>query len=148
MLITLYIFSVVGFIVFQDHYEGPDETADYATYCHDLFNCYASTVNLGLRMGGGIGDGIRKTVWEDDLYASRVVFDIFFFIWISVILLNVVFGIIIDTFGERRDERKEANAMINNQCFICGETRGNLEASGNAQGSKKKGWSYHFMCKH
>lgn len=118
MLITLYIFAMVGFMKFADHYEGPDETADFPTYCDSLWSCYSSTVVMGLRMGGGIGDTLRKTTIDDDLHASRIVFDIFFFVWISVILLNVVFGIIIDTFSSMRERAQEIEDNMNSICFI------------------------------
>ena len=35
----------------------------------------------------------------------RILFDISFFIIITTIALNIVFGIIVDTFSELRDEK-------------------------------------------
>ena len=56
---------------------------------------------MGLRSGGGIGDALLFANLREDQqdYYTRVVFDLVFFIVITIILLNVVFGIIIDTFA-------------------------------------------------
>ena len=40
-----------------------------------------------------------------DIAAWRLLFDISFFIIVTTIGLNIVFGIIVDTFSELRDER-------------------------------------------
>jgi hypothetical protein len=50
-----------------------------------------------------------------------------FFIVIVVILLSIVFGIIIDTFAELREEYHHLEHDKLNKCFICGATRESLE---------------------
>ena len=47
-------------------------------------------------------------------------FDFSFFVLINIVLLNIIFGIIIDTFGELRDQRNELEDEILNKCYICG----------------------------
>lgn len=42
-----------------------------------------------------------------------------FFVIITFTLLNIIFGIIIDTFAELRDAKKKIDEDINNKCFIC-----------------------------
>lgn len=54
-------------------------------------------------MGGGIGDGLGMAPYSDDKYSYRILFDLLFFVLVIIILLNIVFGIIIDTFAELRD---------------------------------------------
>ncbi|TRY98674.1 hypothetical protein DNTS_033428 [Danionella cerebrum] len=49
---------------------------------------------------------------EYELY--RVVFDITFFFFVIVILLAIIQGLIIDAFGELRDQQEQT------KCFICG----------------------------
>jgi uncharacterized BrkB/YihY/UPF0761 family membrane protein len=56
-------------------------------------------VNYGLRSGGGIGDMLSSIRWEDKDSRWRIVYEISFFFLVIVILLNIIFGIIIDTFG-------------------------------------------------
>ena len=40
-----------------------------------------------------------------NVYTLRLIFDLSFFIIVTTIGLNVVFGIIVDAFGELRDEK-------------------------------------------
>jgi hypothetical protein len=56
-------------------------------------------------------------------YWFRFVYDLSFFIIIIVLLMNLVFGIIIDAFGDMRDQRRETEDDISNKCFICGINR-------------------------
>ena len=46
-------------------------------------------------------------------------YDIIFFILIIVIGLNLVFGIIVDTFSELRDEKYSIDDDMHSVCFIC-----------------------------
>lgn len=58
-----------------------------------------SVVNYGLRSGGGIGDMLSSMQWEEKDSRWRIIYEISFFFLVIVILLNIIFGIIIDTFG-------------------------------------------------
>jgi len=42
-----------------------------------------------------------------------------FFAIVNLILLNIVFGIIVDTFAELREGNNELLEDMNNRCFIC-----------------------------
>ncbi|VDK39237.1 unnamed protein product [Gongylonema pulchrum] len=78
---------------------------------------------IGLKPGNGL---IRATLTEKS-FLSRIVYDMAFFIVLIVIVLNLVFGVIIDTFGDLRAERNEKDDQLRNNCFICGLGRGRLE---------------------
>lgn len=72
--------------------------------CDQLYTCFFYVFNLGLRNGGGFAEslvGINK----EKKFPARTVFDISFFMLINVISLNVIFGIIIDTFSQLRDDQ-------------------------------------------
>lgn len=47
---------------------------------------------------------------------------------VGVILLNVVFGIILDAFAELRQADAERKEHMLNTCFVCGLQRSELEA--------------------
>ena len=70
-------------------------------------------------MGGGIGDALIVFDFDWKYLALRYVFDLSFFIIVIVIGLNVIFGIIVDTFSELRDEKRRIEDDIQNYCFIC-----------------------------
>jgi hypothetical protein len=50
----------------------------------------------------------------------RIIFDISFFVVVNVIGLNVVFGIIVDSFSELRNNRYAIEEADKTECFICG----------------------------
>lgn len=133
-LIIIFLFSVHSFGYFQKYY-NPESNAD----CSTLYNCFTSTLYFGIRAGGGIGDGLDPATSED--YWARMAFDLLYYVIMIIILLNIIFGIIIDTFAQLRDERSQMAHDLSNTCFVCGSSRSEIELKG-------KGWSYHFMCEH
>jgi hypothetical protein len=54
------------------------------------------------------------------LDADRYIIDLLFYLLVLIILINIVFGIIIDTFSELRETRKQKNTDMKEFCFICG----------------------------
>jgi hypothetical protein len=101
-----------------------DIDADKMLVCHTLWGCLIETVNCGLRSGGGIGDCLRKRAPDEELFMLRVLYDIAFFFIIITITLNLIFGVIIDTFADLRSEKQEKDETLKNTCFICGLNRG------------------------
>lgn len=59
----------------------------------------ASAMTYSLRSGGGVGDLLKPPTWGDPETPYRILYDSTFFFVVIVILLNIIFGIIIDTFG-------------------------------------------------
>merc|ERR1712224_42666 len=53
----------------------------------------------------------------------RAVFDLLFFFSISVILFNIIAGIIIDMFGALRDQTNEREDKLQNYCLVSGLSR-------------------------
>ena len=47
---------------------------------------------------------------------------VFFFV-VIIIVLNLIFGVIIDTFADLRSEKQQKEEIIKNSWFICGESR-------------------------
>ena len=45
---------------------------------------------------------------------------LFFFV-VIIIVLNLIFGVIIDTFADLRSEKQQKEEIIKNSCFICGK---------------------------
>ena len=46
---------------------------------------------------------------------------LFFFI-VIIIVLNLIFGVIIDTFADLRSEKQNKDEILKNSCFICGKS--------------------------
>jgi hypothetical protein len=101
------------------------------------------TVNWGTRSGGGIGEtmpdpdlwSVVKTPGTDDWvinfeWLTRATFDFLFFLIIIIIIMNIVFGIIIDTFSDLRSQRDEKTKNMTSMCFICGIGRDKFDQEG------------------
>ncbi len=64
---------------------------------------------------------LRSTEYNVRVQPVRLIFDLSFYIIIILIGLNIVFGIIVDTFGELREERvwnDNTNDINYNDCHI------------------------------
>ncbi|KAJ8780551.1 hypothetical protein J1605_011466 [Eschrichtius robustus] len=81
--------------------------------------CYLFHMYVGVRAGGGIGDEIEDPA-GDPYEMYRIVFDITFFFFVIVILLAIIQGLIIDAFGELRDQQEQVREDMETKCFICG----------------------------
>ncbi|XP_042563423.1 inositol 1,4,5-trisphosphate receptor type 2 isoform X3 [Clupea harengus] len=91
--------------------------------CDTLLMCIVTVLNQGLRNGGGIGDMLRKPSKDEPLFAARVVYDLLFFFIVIIIVLNLIFGVIIDTFADLRSEKQRKEEILKTTCFICGLER-------------------------
>jgi inositol 1,4,5-triphosphate receptor type 1 len=88
--------------------------------CDSLIMCIITTLNQGLRNGGGIGDVLRSPSSAEPLFVARVIYDLLFFFIVIIIILNLIFGVIIDTFADLRSEKQQKEEILKNTCFICG----------------------------
>lgn len=86
-------------------------------------------MDYGLRLRGGVGETIPKVSYErtGSRYAGKFFFSLTFFILIVVLMLELVFGIIIETFKELRIDEQHAEHDLHFKCFICGVSKDDLE---------------------
>lgn len=103
-----------------DEDEEPDSTE---RACDTLLMCIVTVMNHGLRNGGGVGDILRKPSKDESLFPARVVYDLLFFFIVIIIVLNLIFGVIIDTFADLRSEKQKKEEILKTTCFICGLER-------------------------
>ncbi|KAJ8361136.1 hypothetical protein SKAU_G00176610 [Synaphobranchus kaupii] len=170
-LILVYLFSIVGYIIFKDDFilavdRIPNKTLeggasmvgdflsagvcrkdsgencstefvgeamftqpsavvieDKERTCDSLLMCIVTVLSHGLRSGGGVGDVLRKPSKEEPLFAARVIYDLLFFFMVIIIVLNLIFGVIIDTFADLRSEKQKKEEVLKTTCFICGLER-------------------------
>ncbi|KAK3736855.1 hypothetical protein RRG08_000604 [Elysia crispata] len=116
--VVVYIYTVVAFNFFRKFYvKEEDGQVDYK--CHDMATCFVYHLHTGVRAGGGIGDEIEPAD-GDAKEVYRILFDITFFFFVIVILLAIIQGLIIDAFGELRDQLEQVKEDMESKCFICG----------------------------
>lgn len=117
LTIVVYIYTVLAFNFFRKFYIQGDDSPD--PKCHSMMTCFVYHLYQGVRSGGGIGDVIEAPD-GDDYEVWRIVFDITFFFFVIVILLAIIQGLIIDAFGELRDQLLTVASDMESNCFICG----------------------------
>uniref|UniRef100_A0A8C3LZR2 Inositol 1,4,5-trisphosphate receptor n=1 Tax=Chrysolophus pictus TaxID=9089 RepID=A0A8C3LZR2_CHRPC len=99
------------------------DTDQWERACDTLLMCIVTVLNHGLRNGGGVGDILRKPSKDESLFPARVVYDLLFFFIVIIIVLNLIFGVIIDTFADLRSEKQKKEEILKTTCFICGLER-------------------------
>ncbi|MBN3317525.1 ITPR2 protein, partial [Atractosteus spatula] len=103
--------------------QSAEENDGTEQVCDTLLMCIVTVLNQGLRNGGGVGDVLRKPSKDEPLFAARVVYDLLFFFIVIIIVLNLIFGVIIDTFADLRSEKQRKEEILKTTCFICGLER-------------------------
>ena len=58
---------------------------------------------------------------QEAYFTLRVIYDLLFFFVLIIIVLNLIFGVIIDTFADLRSEKQQKEDIKRNSCFICGK---------------------------
>ena len=76
-------------------------------------------ISYGTRGGGVIGNRLPSFQNETKLFIGKFVYDITFYILVIMIMGNITFGLIVDSFGELRDDTYNFENDKNNICFIC-----------------------------
>uniref|UniRef100_A0A803YFQ8 Inositol 1,4,5-trisphosphate receptor n=1 Tax=Meleagris gallopavo TaxID=9103 RepID=A0A803YFQ8_MELGA len=146
-LILVYLFSIIGFLFLKDDFimevdrlkirtpvagiaflikicfQSEEEEDGIERTCDTLLMCIVTVLNQGLRNGGGVGDVLRKPSKDEPLFAARVVYDLLFYFIVIIIVLNLIFGVIIDTFADLRSEKQKKEEILKTTCFICGLER-------------------------
>uniref|UniRef100_A0A8C1VBL3 Ryanodine receptor 3 n=1 Tax=Cyprinus carpio TaxID=7962 RepID=A0A8C1VBL3_CYPCA len=119
LAVVVYLYTVVAFNFFRKFYNKSEDEDAPDMKCDDMMTCYLFHMYVGVRAGGGIGDEIEDPAGDpSELY--RILFDITFFFFVIVILLAIIQGLIIDAFGELRDQQEQVKEDMETKCFICG----------------------------
>lgn len=129
-MVIIYIFTTISFFYLQDtlyDYAINAFDSDWVgeNMCESMFQCYLTIIDKGLTLGGGIGDYTESINYRDETskYFVKLFHDASFHILVKVILLNILFGIIIDTFAKMREQKKNLQMDTENVCFICNQNR-------------------------
>ncbi|TMS22614.1 Ryanodine receptor 2 [Larimichthys crocea] len=121
LAVVVYLYTVVAFNFFRKFYNKGEDGELPDMKCDDMltFSASCSHDKHSVRAGGGIGDQIEDPA-GDEYEIYRIIFDITFFFFVIVILLAIIQGLIIDAFGELRDQQEQVKEDMETKCFICG----------------------------
>ena len=125
--LIIYVYNYISIFYIREsfdlgevfHYDS--ETFINEPYCYSSLQCFLVLINYGTRSGGGIGDVLPIISYRYDVnyFIGRFIYDMTFFIIIIMIMGNVTFGLIVDTFGALRDDTYKYEDDRKNKCFIC-----------------------------
>ena len=124
-VIVIYVFASITYFAelketmnYLDNSDPDPATGDPGftfSMCSSLPHCFLTVLNFGMRSGGGIGETLLYPSYTSETYKfmARFVFDLLFFFLINTIYLDILFGIIIDTFEELRNaEEIKSNFFV------------------------------------
>ena len=143
VIIVIYIYSLYAYNFVLDTF-WIDTPEGGENQCTSVRHCFFAIFSLGPRATGGIGDVIVRQSYlpgNKTKYYSRYIFDLSMFVVVNMMGLNIIFGIIIQTFAQLRDM---LNVKTNNQlniCFVCSLHRNEIEKT-------IEGYVYHIIKDH
>mmetsp|Transcript_10651 Transcript_10651/g.9220 ORF Transcript_10651/g.9220 Transcript_10651/m.9220 type:complete len:261 (-) Transcript_10651:446-1228(-) len=117
-----YFFALFAYYFFPEDYEG---------LCSSVWKCYLTVFDKAFKADGGIGGFLGGSETEIDIL--RFAYDNIYNIFIMIMILNIVMGIILDTFENLRESEKKFSYDINNICFVCGFDRETLDKATDAR---------------
>ena len=127
-LMTAYIYTILQFFYFYDIFQ-PGFFASNKP-CLTMYSCYMNVINYGIRMGGGMGEVTSYVSESSSRFEGKYMYNLTFFFLINMLALNMVFGIIIDSFGALREEETEREVYMNSYCMVCSIHKAEFEAAG------------------
>ena len=125
-----YIYSWFSFYFLDEFFNF--EVMEYASkqmveesFCKSSIQCFLYVTQYGLTAGGGVGETLDYVSYKESpgIFVLRFFYDVLFFSFVTLILLNIFTGIIVGAFAELRDETNKNENDKKNYCFICQLTR-------------------------
>ncbi|KRX08878.1 MIR motif [Pseudocohnilembus persalinus] len=138
-IILEYAFSIIGFLFFRDHFQGN---------CDEMLICFLFYFDWTFKANGGTSGWITDNSEESsqaDYVFGRFVWDTFSNYILVIIMINIVSGIIIDSFGDLRDKEYDKVVDITEKCFICGNDKSDFEKQIYSKGFQKHIRIDHYM---
>ena len=94
--------AIFAFYFLDDTYYNGDYGPEGERSCVSLLHCFFTTLNYGPRHDPAIGHAIVDVTYADKgRYYARMFYDLSFKCVVKICILNIIFGIIIDTFASK-----------------------------------------------
>ncbi|RHY34363.1 hypothetical protein DYB32_001003 [Aphanomyces invadans] len=167
-VLIVYIFAVVGFYYFRSDYTPETKTEPTAPLrCTTLFLCFLTSLDEGFKNNGGLGGYLAPRERGTDplayprlmyvchgwlpLFSWHVLrsFDQLYHAILIIVLINISFGLIVDTFATIRTSHKEKVDELHDRCFICsidGYTFDRLTRRGFDYHTHMEHNMWHYLC--
>jgi len=99
---------------------------EFKDQCNSILHCFLRIVEHTFLDNGGIGgylDVLNPDLTLPNYRIGRFLFDNIFNLLMVVVLLAIIAGIIIDTFGQLREKEAMKVEDIKGRCFVCGHEK-------------------------
>jgi hypothetical protein len=120
ILIAIYFFAVFSVLVLKSDY---DKTLSGS--CENVWFCSVTIFDIWHKADGGVGgwlDEETPSLSSGDEYNTdgvRIASDFVFNFIIGILLVEIISGILTDTFAKIRSEQEELNSIQESRCFVC-----------------------------
>jgi len=163
MIVLIYIYTTFIFWAFKDDFIDGSSNADPSDgsgkgqykRCQTIAQCLVTAYDEGLRQDVGLAEYLvgLQTYGEDArpvyVVALRLLLDVGWWVAITLLLVNIVAGVIIDAFAELRDIDKRLQSMLDTKCLVCGCDASELNTRGSGYRSHLKDehnlWNYVWL---
>ena len=118
--IIIYVMSNISYFFYKTDYEQDISYHD-DNVCENLIFCFLNALDYGLRARGGIGDSGKRISYLRDFnhYIGRFFLDVLYFILIVIIMIDMIFIIIAQSFISLKNEKNKTSLDKKSNCFIC-----------------------------
>jgi hypothetical protein len=96
--------------------------------CDTLYHCFLTIFNVGF-IAGSVDFSTIISI-QNPIYWKHFVYSWAYYFFISIIMVNIINAIIVDTFQKIRETNNEKYDTIENTCFICSNHRNDFESIG------------------
>ena len=96
--------------------------------CDTYYHCVLTIFNVGFIAGAVDFSNIISI--KDPIYWSHFIYSWSYYFFISIIMVNIMMAIIVDTFQEIREKNNKRIHTLYNACYICSLKRSKFELIG------------------
>jgi hypothetical protein len=124
--ILILFYSSVSFYLFRSDFYNKETDENL---CSSFLHCFLTLITNGIRAGAGLGFPLQS-IRNKQQYFSKFIFEWIFYFSIILIMINVINGIIVDTFQALREQSNKKEDIQKNVCYICSINRSKFETRG------------------
>jgi len=133
-VVTVIIYAAFGLHSFRDDFMTIPTDDDGYSNCNSVISCFFLIFYQAVPNGMLTATVLTNVDNSRPDFLARVLFDLSFFIWVGVLLFNIITGLMVDGFGALREADDEKADILENQCFVCGFSRNTYDDLPNFKG--------------
>jgi len=127
---TALIYACFGMTYFPEALQSP--VYDFETNltrrekCDSIMSCFLLIFYHGMNRSGNIMNDLISNNPGNN-YASRIIFDSAMFVWVGIVMVNLITALMINTFMSNRQRKLKQHDRLRNDCYVCGTIRSQYE---------------------